>query len=314
MRRRGATEIACATVACLLAVWTGGCGGGSEDGASDGGDTTRTIVATTPVLGSVVESVVGDSVEVATLMPNGSDPHSFSPSASEIDEMMEADLLVINGEDLEEGLEDAIDVAIDSGVPVFTATEHIEVREISRTSDGEEPADEHEHSGGDPHFWLDPVLMQDVVAALGPAIEAELGVDVSQGTDTFEDDLATLHAANEAAVAEVPESKRKLVTGHDSLGYWADRYGFEVIGAVIPSTSTQAEASSRQVADLSGLIREQGVSTIFTESGTSPAIAETIVSETGARLVELDVEILPDDGSYITLVSGLTQTIVANLG
>lgn len=312
--RRGATEITCAAVACLLAMWTGGCGGGSEGGASDGGDTTRTIVATTPVLGSVVESVVADSVEVVTIMPNGSDPHSFSPSASQVNEMMDADLLVINGEDLEEGLEEAIDRAVDTGVPVFAATDHVEVREISQTKNSEEPADDHGHSGGDPHFWLDPVLMQDVVAALGPAIEAELGVDVAQGTEAFEDDLATLHAANEAAVAEVPESKRKLVTGHDSLGYWADRYGFEVIGAVVPSISTQAESSSRQVADLGKLIREEGVNTIFTEAGTSPALAETIASETGARLVEIDVETLPDDGSYITLVSELTQTITANLG
>jgi zinc/manganese transport system substrate-binding protein len=270
-------------------------------------------VATTPVLGSAVGAIVGGAATVVTVMPNGSGPHDFSPSAAQVDAMMGADLLVVNGENLEEGLADAIAAAADAGVPVFTATDHVDVRDPDSPAEEAEGDHSDDHAGGDPHFWLDPLSMRSVTTALASQIESGLGLEIGTGTESFESELDALHTANGTAVAQVPMARRKLVTGHDSLGYWADRYGFEVIGAVIPSTSTQAEASGRQIADLSKLIRDNGVDVIFTEAGTSEQVAETIASETGARVVSLDVEALPDGGDYIALVSNVTETITSNL-
>ncbi|MCC7076147.1 MAG: zinc ABC transporter substrate-binding protein [Acidimicrobiia bacterium] len=275
----------------LLALTVGACGRGDAEA-----DLPR-VVATTPVLGDVVSTVVGDRADVVTIMPNGADPHAFAASASQVDDILGADLLVVNGSDLEEGLTDVVEQARDAGVPTFTATDHT-------------PAAPEE---GDPHFWLDPRAMQDVVTALGAAVEDELAIATETEVGTYNAALTELDTANAAAVADVPPERRKLVTGHDALGWWAARYGFEVVGLVVPSTSTQAETSARQSADLTRTLTESGVDVIFVDTGRSPAIADNIARDSGARVVELDIETLPADGSYITLVERLTETITTAL-
>lgn len=348
--RRPLARNAVLVATALIALVVTACSSSSTDTDSASTSTKPTIVATTPILGTAAATVVGDAAEVVTIMPNGADPHSFAASPQQVEEMTTADLLVTNGEDLEESLTDAIDQATDAGVPTFTATDHIEVRtlgedEVAHEDEHEDEADEHsdekgehsdeaghdedeadehsdeagheEHGHGagtaDPHFWLDPVSMQLVVEALGDTVGDELDVDVTEGVEQYSAQLDTLQADNEERVAQVPESKRKLVTGHDALGYWADRYGFDVIGTVIPSTSSQAEASAGEIAELTETITDAGVDVIFTDVGESPQVAETIAAETGAEVVELDVATLPDDNSYITMITNLTDTITSSL-
>ena len=254
------------------------------------------VVVTYSVLGAVVTDLVGDRADVTVLMGNGVDPHDWSPSAKDIERVMKADVVVANDLGLEEGLEKTLDEAEKAGVAVFHATDHITVREVGDAEHGGEG-----EAGGDPHFWVDPISMQDVVGALTQEL-AKAGIDVADRGADLETRLTDLDAETRATLADVPEASRKLVTGHESMGYFADRYAFELIGTVIPGLSSQGEVSAGELAALKAEIEEQGVQAIFTEIGTPAAVVEAIGRETGAEVVELPSHTLPDDGSYFSFI------------
>jgi len=279
------------------------------------------VVVTTPLLGAVVKDLVGDGAEVTVLMPNPSDPHQWSPSAKDIEKVMNADLVVANGLALEEGLAKTLEEAEKAGVAVFHGGEHIQIRQASgQGHEGEGEAtpgaeasvapegDEHEHEGGDPHFWVDPISMRDVVAAL-TAEMTEMGVDVKDRGADLEQRLVDLDAETRSTLAAIPEADRELVTGHVSLGYFADRYDFELIGSVIPGLSSNGEVSAGELAQLKADIEEHGVKAIFTELGTSDAVVAAIGEETGVQVVRLALPVLPDDGSYFTYIRGIAADV-----
>ncbi|MBX3030545.1 MAG: zinc ABC transporter substrate-binding protein [Chloroflexi bacterium] len=290
------------------------------------------VVVTYSVLGAVVQDLVGDGATVTVLMGNGVDPHDWSPSARDIEAVHQADLVVANGLGLEEGLQDALEQAAADGVTVFEATDHITVRVLGEDEhdhedgdhegedhEGEEHDEDHEgeehahdHGGLDPHFWVDPIAMRDVVDALGPVL-AGLGVDVTDRQADLVARLDALDAEVRTILEVVPADHRELVTGHESMGYFADRYGFELIGAVIPSLSSQGEVSASQLSALTAEIREHGVPAIFTEIGTPQAVADAIAGETGVRVVQLPSHNLPADGSYATFIRDIATAIASAL-
>jgi len=291
-------------------------GAGSSSSPAPAGPS---VVVTTPILGAVVKDLLGDRAEVTVLMPNPSDPHQWSPSAKDIEKVMNADLVVANGVGLEEGLEKTLEEAAKAGVAVFHGGDYIQVRQGGgHEHEGEatpgaeasaEPAgDEHEHEGGDPHFWVDPISMRDVVAAL-TAEMAEMGVDVKDRGADLEQRLEELDEETRTTLAVVPEPNRELVTGHVSLGYFADRYDFELIGSVIPGLSSNGEVSAGELAQLKADIEEHGVKAIFTELGTSDAVVAAISEETGVQVVRLALPVLPDDGSYFTYIRGIATNV-----
>jgi zinc/manganese transport system substrate-binding protein len=284
------------------------------------------IVVTYPVLGAVVRDLVGDRANVIVLMGNGVDPHDWSPSAQDIETVHQARLVVANGLGLEEGLHDALEEAAASGVPVFEATDHITVRVLGddghdhESSSGPPPAtserdgeDDHGHGGLDPHFWVDPLAMRDVVRALAPVV-AGIGVDVSDREADLAGRLEALDAEVRTILEVIPADHRELVTGHESMGYFADRYGFEHIGAVIPSLSSLGEVSARQLSELAAAIRSHGVPAIFTEIGTPQAVADAVAAETGVQVVQLPTHNLPVDGSYFTFIRDIAVAIAGALG
>jgi ABC-type Mn2+/Zn2+ transport system permease subunit len=148
-----------------------------------------------------------------------------------------------------------------------------------------------------------------VVAALAVQLKSDVGLDVSARAVDLKLRLAHLSVDAQSILSVVPAAQRKLVTGHESLGYFADRYGFKLVGAVVPGLSDQAETTSADLAALEGKIRAEGVSAIFTELGTSPATSQAIARDTGARVVELSTHVLPADGSYFTFIRSLAGTI-----
>ncbi len=280
-----------------------GCAGGGA--TADPG--TPSVVVTTPVLGAVVADLVGGRAVVTVLMGNGVDPHDWSPSAKDIERVEKADLVVANGLNLEEGLEKPLAEAEKRGVVVFRATDHVVVRQ--RT--GGEAGDGHE-AGGDPHFWVDPLAMRDVVLALVPAL-GSVGIDVADRAPALAARLADLDAATRATLAVIPEARRLLVTGHESMGYFADRYGFRLVGAVVPGLTSQGEVAAGQLADLRAAIEAEGVTVIFAEIGTPAAVVEAIGRETGAAVVELPSHTLPADGSYATFIGQIATAIATAL-
>ncbi|MBU6363919.1 MAG: metal ABC transporter substrate-binding protein [Acidobacteria bacterium] len=298
--------LAVLVVVAALGVAACGSSGASGTGASgtgasaDGGARERAvIVATTPILGAIVRDAVGDAADVRVLMPNGGDPHEWRPSAKDVAELQSADLVMQNGLGLEQGLQEAISQARDDGVPVFTATDHVAVRP------------------GDPHFWTDPSQVAKVVAALPAAVRAATGADIAAPAAKAGKRLAALDAEIADDFAKVPETARNVVTGHESLGYLAARYGLALTGAVTPSLSSQGQVSAAHLKQLEDAMSRAGVRVVFTETGLPNAVADAIVAQAGATLVQLGTEALPDDGTYATYIRELARRMssaLANTG
>ena len=293
MANRTRTMIAMPLVA--LTVLASACGSDTSQGATD----RPVVVATYSVLGAIVADVVGEVADVVVLMPDGIDPHDWHPSAKDIEAVSDADIVVANGLHLEESIEGALDEAAASGTPVFFAGDHIRVRTI-----GEEAED--------PHLWLDPLTMRDVVNALAPAL-SDAGIDVGDRATTVAGELEDLSGEVERILAPIAPTGRKVVSGHESLGYFADRYGFTLIGAVVPSASSQAEASAGELSALREAMSAAGTEVIFTEVGTPPDVVEAIASEVGARVVELGTHNLPDDGTYRTFMRDIAMVFASAL-
>jgi zinc/manganese transport system substrate-binding protein len=251
-------------------------------------------------------------------MPDGIDPHDFQPSAKDAAALGEADLVVENGLDLEEGLEDAIATAKEDGVTVFSATDHVALREFGEDEhadeehgDEQEHADEEEEGHGpeDPHIWMDPIAMRDVALALAPVLTRDLSLDLGRRAADLDARLGALDAEIRDSLSVIPEERRKLVTGHESMGYFADRYDFALFGALIPSLSSQSQVSASNLAELRQLIEREDVPAIFNEAGTPEGVAEAIADQAGARVVEIATHDLPDDGSYFTFMRDVAAAV-----
>jgi len=267
------------------------------------------IVVTYSILGSLVSDVVGSFAQVTVLMPNGADPHQWQPSAKDIETLNNADLVVTNGLGLEGGLADVIEQAVKEKVSVFVATDHIKVRLVGE-GEGADPSDADQSVGvEDPHLWMDPMTLIDVVEALVETL-ALANIDVTEQGMKVIEDLATLDNEVGKMVGEIPQDKRQLVTGHESLGYFAARYGFSLTGAVIPGLSSESESAAGDLSALKTKIVEQQVKVIFTELGTDRDVVDALATDAGVTVVELSTHLLPADGSYRSFLVDLASTIV----
>jgi len=273
----------------------------------------KSIVVTYSILGSVVKELVGDKAKVSISVPNGLDPHEWAPSAKEIEAINKADLVIQNGLGLESGLEKTLKAARDRGVKFFTASDYITVRRVG-SGEGIPSGDQDQAAGAeDPHLWTDPMAMKNIVSALASQLKSDLGIDVDAQSQDLQVRLDNLNQEISNEVESLPPDNRNLVTGHESMGYFAQRYGFKLIGAIIPGVSTQAEVSAADLAELKKLIEDNHVKAIFAELGTSTAVAKAIGEETGAKVIELTTHGLPKDGSYFSFERNLARTIIDGL-
>ena len=268
------------------------CGGG---GSSAGADDRPHVVVTTSILGDIVRQVIGDQADVEVIMPVGADPHEFSPSTRQAEAMQDADLLVVNGAGLEQSMADLIEGAGD----VFTFADHVELR----TLDGD----------ADPHLWNDPHAIAGAVAALGPVVAALPGTDhtvVERQAAAYVQQLEALDTEIASSLAPIAPARRTLVTNHDSFGYFAHRYDLRVIGAVIPSLTTNASASAADLEALAEVVREQQVPAIFAETTQPTKLADALVAEVGSdvTVVELYTESLGAPGSSADTYVGMLRT------
>lgn len=312
MRRH--PQLAATAAAGLLAT---ACSGGITGG---GGDGTPVVAATTTVMGDVVTNLAGDLAEVVVIMPGNADPHEFQPSARQAAALRDADLVVANGGGFEEGLEDALDSAEDDGAAVFEAVDHVALLEPGDGAGADDHADEdggdgddHGHEGADPHVFTDPARMATVAEALADVLAEQVpALDTDAFRDraaAYVDELRTLDAEVEGILAAVPAERRKLVTNHEVFAYFADRYDFEVVGAMIPSTTTQAAASAAQVDDLARLVAAEGVPAVFADTSSADDLAATLAAEVGdVAVVELFSESLGDEGSGADTYAGMVRT------
>ncbi len=276
----------------LLTVVTGACGTGDDD-ASGG----PTVVVTTDLLGDVVTAALGDAVDVITLMPPGADPHSFQASAQQAATMREATLLVVNGGGFEAGLSSVVASAESDGVEVFVAADV-----TTALADA---------AGPDPHFFSDPVRMGEVVEALVERL-VDLDPDIDEtavraASDSYVAALRALDDGMRSELDRIPTDDRTLVTNHDVFGAFADRYGFAIVGTIVPGGSTEGEVSGGRLDDLADTIRTTGVPAIFVDSSSSEDLARTLADEVGdVAVVELYSEALgpadSDGATYLTMM------------
>lgn len=286
-----------------------GCGKAGDAAAGK----KRTIVATYSVLGSIVGELAGGAFTVITSIPNGLDPHEWEPSAKDIEALMKADLVVENGIGLEGGMEKTLEKVRAAGVKFFTASSAITVRTV-KAGEGIPSGDPDQAPGAeDPHLWLDPVAMKRVVGSLAGYLKSAFGADLAGRASALSGKLDALDAEIRSEVSRIPPEKRLLVTGHESMGYFAQRYGFKLVGAIIPSLSTQAEVSAAQMSALRKLILENHVAAVFTELGTPPAVAEALAREAHVKAISLTTHSLPADGSYFTFLRDIARTITEGL-
>ncbi|WP_416395296.1 MULTISPECIES: metal ABC transporter solute-binding protein, Zn/Mn family [unclassified Curtobacterium] len=298
-RARTRTVVVTVLAVVGVAFGAGGCT------AAPGQD--RPLVAvTTNILGDVVSEVVGDAAEVMVLMPAGADPHSFEVSAQEAARLRTADLVVENGLGLEEGVSRHVRAAADDGVPVFTAGDAVEALEWTTEDD----------SGPDPHLWTDPARMVDVVESLDDDLR-DVGIRAT-GTADYLDALHALDGEMERAFGALGPGQRALVTNHHVFGYLADRYGFRVVGAVIPSGTTLASPSAADLRDLADAIEETGVRTVFADASQPARLAEVLAEEVDVHvdIQPLATESLTTDGpasTYLGMMRSNTEAIVNGL-
>jgi len=288
---------------CLVALI--GVAAGCSSGGSSSPTTTPSVVVTYSALGDLVQQLVGNAAKVSVVIPNGQDQHDFSPSAKDIEELNNASFVVSNGLNLEEGLEDTLVQTEKSGVPVFRITDYVTLRSLTSQ-------EENHHGGGkDPHIWLDPETLVEAIPALTAALEEALKVDLSQEEQNLLMELQDVSASITSTLSAVDECT--LVTGHDSLQYFAARYGCTVVGAVIPSFSTAAEASAGDLAALKKLAQQENVKVIFTELGTPADVAALLSKELGVKLQELSTHVLPSGGGYKEMMLNLASSIATGL-
>ncbi len=274
-------------------------------GSSDG----FTVLATNPILGDVVSQVGGEHVVVHVLIPPGTDPHAFEPTPQDAAKIAEADLVVVNGLGLEASLEAFLHDAESDGRVVVASDgiatlefEDDHAHEEEHEHEGEhEHEDEHaheeghHHEGEDPHVWMNPlnvIVWVDNIAAALAAADGANATAYQANAEAYKASLAQLDGWIKEQVAQLPAASRHLVTDHESFNYFAEHYGFEIVGALIPSFSTLSEVSAGELAEIEEAIAAHGVPAIFIGASINPALAERVSADTGVALVVLYGETL----------------------
>jgi len=256
------------------------------------------IAVTYSVLGDLVSQLVGDNATVNIVIPDGQDPHDFQPSAKDIEALNNAAIIVSNGLDFEEGLNKVLKKIADSGGNIFMVGENITVLK--------------NEEGTDPHLWLSPATMLEMLPALTTAINQATGSDISDSANLLTAKMQNLDKEVAALITSLGECK--LVSGHDEMRYFADRYGCEVIGAIIPSFTTTSEATAGELAKLKIQIEQNKVSAIFTGLGASPDTATQLARELGVKAVTLSTHYLDGVANYQEFILKMVKQIQEALG
>ncbi|MEU1049515.1 zinc ABC transporter substrate-binding protein AztC [Streptomyces sp. NPDC005897] len=293
---------------------------GVATGCAGGGEERPRVVVTTNILGDITRQIVGDEADVSVLMKPHADPHSFGLSAVQAAELENADLVVYNGLGLEENVLRHVEAARESGVATFAAGEAADPLTFHT---GQEGGPEEETGEPDPHFWTDPDRVRKAAGLIADqAAEHVDGVDekaVRANAARYDGQLADLTAWMEKSFAAVPENRRALVTNHHVFGYLADRFGFRVIGAVIPSGTTLASPSSSDLRSLTRAMEKAQVRTVFADSSQPTRLAEVLRQEMGGDVdvVSLYSESLTEKGkgagTYLEMMRANTSAMADGL-
>lgn len=263
------------------------------------------VLAAETFLADIAQNVAGERVAVESILPLDLDPHTYEPTPQDLVKITNSQLLIVNGAGFEFWMDELIENSGGEQL-VIEASEGL-------AESSERP--------GDPHFWLDPVSVityveniRDGLSTVDPAGE----LVYRRNAAAYIDELKMLDVWIMDYVKQLPKERRILVTNHESFGYYADRYGFEIIGTIIPSASTGSSPSAQQLVQLVDEIRRTNAPAIFLESGSNPQLAEQVARETDVKVIGdlYTHSISPPDGaapSYLDMMMYNTRTIVEAL-
>ena len=278
------------------------------------------VVALETFLADIARSVAGGQVEVISLLPTGADPHTYEPTPTDVRRVLESDLLISNGAGYDTLIVRQLTRTADR-VPLLEAAAGID---LLAPSFGVQPIDGSQNSPaaqGDPHTWLDPINVvryaeniRDALTRLDPAHAPQY----SSNAEAYRLDLVTLDEWIRSQVEALPPERRLLVTNHESLGYFAARYGFTVVGTLLPGLSSSTSPSAQQLVQLVQAIRAAHVPAVFLETGSDTRLAEQVAQESGVSVVTMlfTESLSPPEGpaaTYLDMMRFNTRTIVAAL-
>ncbi len=270
------------------------------------------VVASFSILGDFVREIGGDRVDVTTLVGANGDAHVFQPAPADAKKVAGAQIVFVNGLGFE-GWIDRLVKASGTKAEIVVATKGITPREMadededghaahgSKDHDHAKTADDahagHEHGGIDPHAWqsvanaeIYVANIRDALIAADPAGKAAYEANASAYTARLE----ALDAQVKAAMAAIPESRRRIITSHDAFGYFGAAYGIEFIAP--QGVSTEAEASAKDVARIIRQIKAENIPAVFMENISDPRLVKRIAKETKAKVGgELFSDALSDD-------------------
>jgi len=278
------------------------------------------VVASTSIIADVVRQVSGDLADLSVLIPPGSDPHTFEPRPQDIAVLSSADLVFTNGLHLEETLEPILDanvkgkvVVVSDGIdPLSLNTDPHDV--VSKDQDSDHP------DSTDPHTWMDPnnviIWTENIRDALSDA-DPENASTFQSNAEAYTNYLRELDEWIREQVAQIPSGQRKLVSDHATFGYFADEYGFNQVGLVIPGLSTNAAPSAQELADLQDRIRSNDVMAIFVGKSVNPALVKQVAADTGTQIVLVYTGSLSEAGgeadSYLKFMRYNVSSIIEAL-
>jgi ABC-type Zn uptake system ZnuABC Zn-binding protein ZnuA len=266
------------------------------------------VLATTSIVSDVVHQIGGDKIELTTLLPAGADPHSYEASPQDVAAISNASVVFANGAHLEEWLDPIIEnagaadklVEVSDGITLRAmsaeqeAAEAAEHAEEGAAAEGEEA---HEHAEGDPHTWTDPmnviVWVQNITAALSKADPANAAV-YQANAEAYTAQLKELDTWIRSEVEKIPAANRIIITDHMAFGYFAEEYGFEQVGAVIPGYSTLASPSAQELAAIEDSIKDLKVKAIFVGNTVNDSLVKRVADDTGVKMAYIYTGSLSD--------------------
>ncbi|MGB2895871.1 MAG: metal ABC transporter substrate-binding protein [Anaerolineales bacterium] len=280
------------------------------------------VVATTSIVADVVANVGGDAIELNSIIPRMTDPHGYQLTPGDLRMLHDADVVFINGLGLEEALEQSL-AQLPDDIPIVSLSEGVQLRELTLVqtdTDAEYAPEAHANAGVDPHVWFDPLninIWTDNTARSLVALDPGNVAAFQANSEAFHGQIEDLHKWILTQLEEIPRAKRKLVTDHLLMGYFAQRYDFEMLSALLPAFSSTASPSAWELADIQDLIRQYGVKVIFVGVTSNRQIAEQMAIDTSVAVVPLYTGSLSalngPASTYLTFMQYNVRAIVAAL-
>ena len=276
-----------------------------QDGSGATGDAK--VVATTTQVADIARNVAGERAEVAGLLAPNSDPHDHEPRPSDAEAAAGASLILTSGGDLDVWADELVESSGTDAdvVALLDSVETIEADQERAHEEGEHEEDEteEEHPGEevDPHWWQNPanaVLAVEEIRDRLSEIDPDGAAEYEANAAAYIEEIEAIDAGIGRCLGQVPADERKLVTSHDALGYFSDRYEIEPVGAAIPALTTQAQPSAGETAELVELIKVESVNAVFPEAGLNADLEQAIADEAGASVGgELYADTLGEEGT-----------------